>query len=73
MPSCPILYFVIPCYNEEVVLPITNTLFLDKLTALIAREKLPKKAAFCLWMTAAATKHGKLFRICIGRMPTLKG
>lgn len=48
MPSCPILYFVIPCYNEEVVLPITNTLFLDKLTALIAREKLPKKAAFCL-------------------------
>lgn len=36
MISCPILYFVIPCFNEEAVLPITNTLFLNKLTELIA-------------------------------------
>ncbi len=27
----PILYIVIPCYNEEEVLPITSGLFLDKL------------------------------------------
>ena len=27
----PILYIVIPCYNEEEVLPITKDLFLNKL------------------------------------------
>ncbi len=31
----PILYIVIPCYNEEKVLPITSSLFLDKLNSLI--------------------------------------
>lgn len=33
----PKLYIVIPCYNEESVLPITNKLFLDKLLELIER------------------------------------
>ena len=36
----PILYIVIPCYNEEQVLPITKTLFLNKLTELIQKEKI---------------------------------
>lgn len=36
MTSCPILYIVIPCFNEETVLPVTNTLFLDKLKEFIA-------------------------------------
>lgn len=36
MTSCPILYIVIPCFNEETVLPVTNTLFLDKLNDFIA-------------------------------------
>lgn len=36
MKSCPILYIVIPCFNEEAVLPITHMLFSDKLTALTA-------------------------------------
>ena len=27
----PILYIIIPCYNEEAVLPITSKLFLNKL------------------------------------------
>ncbi|WP_394405243.1 glycosyltransferase family 2 protein [Streptococcus sp. 20-1249] len=31
----PTLYIVIPCYNEEAVLPETNPLFLQKLTQLI--------------------------------------
>ena len=31
---------VIPCYNEEQVLPITSKLFLDELNALIAKEKI---------------------------------
>ena len=36
----PILYIVIPCYNEEKVLPITSGMFLDKLTGLIAQGKI---------------------------------
>ena len=32
--TCPILYLVIPCYNEETVLPMTAPLFFDKLRAL---------------------------------------
>ena len=36
----PVLYLVIPCYNEEKVLPITSKLFLEKLTALMAKEKI---------------------------------
>lgn len=34
----PILYIVIPCYNEESVLPITSGMFLDKLNSLIDQE-----------------------------------
>ena len=36
----PILYIVIPCYNEEAVLPITAPLFRDKLLALSAQGKI---------------------------------
>ena len=35
-----ILYIVIPCYNEETVLPITSKMFLDKLTSLIRSNKI---------------------------------
>lgn len=34
----PILYIVIPCYNEEKVLPITAPLFLDQLKSMQAKE-----------------------------------
>lgn len=36
----PVLYIVIPCYNEETVLPITSGMFLEKLNSLIASEKI---------------------------------
>lgn len=35
-----ILWIVIPCYNEEEVLPITAPMFLEKLNSLIASEKI---------------------------------
>lgn len=34
----PILYMIIPCYNEEEVLPVTSGEFLDKLNELIRAE-----------------------------------
>ena len=36
----PVLYIVIPCYNEEKVLPITCKLFLDKIEELIGKDKI---------------------------------
>ena len=36
----PRLYIVIPCYNEEAVLPITATLFRDKLLSLSSQGKI---------------------------------
>ena len=36
----PILYIVIPCYNEEKVLPITSTMFLDKINELVNLGKI---------------------------------
>lgn len=36
----PILFIIIPCYNEEKVLPITAPLFLEKLLSLIERKKI---------------------------------
>ena len=37
--SAPILYIVIPCYNEQEVLPITAGLFLEKINSLISSGK----------------------------------
>ena len=36
----PVLFIVIPCYNEEEVLPKTAPMFLDKITSLIDKEKI---------------------------------
>lgn len=37
--ALPVLYIVIPCYNEQEVLPITCDLFLNKINSLIAAGK----------------------------------
>ena len=36
----PVLYIVIPCYNEQEVLPTTCKMFLDKLTSLAGKGKI---------------------------------
>lgn len=41
----PILYIVIPCYNEEKVLPITSKMFLEKIETLIKKEKINEKSS----------------------------
>lgn len=40
----PILYIVIPCYNEEEVLPITSKDFLAKIYELIEKDKIDEKS-----------------------------
>lgn len=36
----PILWIIIPCYNEKEVLPITAPQFLDKLNELVVKGKI---------------------------------
>ena len=43
-----VLWIVIPCYNEEDVLPITSELFLKELSLLIEKEKFRAKAEYYL-------------------------
>lgn len=40
----PILYIVIPCYNEEEVLPVTCTMFLNKIQSLTDAGKISEKS-----------------------------
>lgn len=40
----PVLYIVIPCYNEEAVLPVTAGMFLEKITQLISEEKISENS-----------------------------
>lgn len=42
--SSPILYIVIPCYNEEAVLPVTSGMFLEKLRQLTAAGKIAEQS-----------------------------
>lgn len=42
--GAPILYIVIPCYNEEEVLPITSKIFLKKINELIRKEQISQKS-----------------------------
>ena len=41
----PILYIVIPCYNEEKVLPITSEMFLKKIESLIQNKKIAEESS----------------------------
>ena len=40
----PILYIVIPCYNEEEVLPVTSPMFLKKIEDLVSLGKIDKES-----------------------------
>ena len=40
----PRSYMIIPCYNEEKVLPITSEMFLEELNLLIAKDKISENS-----------------------------
>ena len=42
--SRPILWIVIPCYNEKDVLPITAPMFLEQIQTMISKEKISAKS-----------------------------
>ena len=66
-----VLYIVIPCYNEETVLPITSKMFLDKLTSLISTNKISDSSRILFVNDGSKDKHGKSFAIWRSRMSIL--
>ena len=40
----PILYIIVPCYNEEKVIPITQEIFLNELELLISKDKISSES-----------------------------
>lgn len=47
MEAKPLLWIVIPCYNEEKVLPLTAPMFLQKIQDLVAAGKISDKSRVC--------------------------
>ena len=47
MASETVLYMVIPCYNEQEVLPDSAEKLKNKISDLIARKKISKQSKIC--------------------------
>ena len=58
----PVLYIVVPCYNEEQVLPITSELFLNKLRCLERDWKISTES--CVLFVDDGSKDGTWQIIC---------
>ena len=55
----PILYIVIPCYNEQEVLPITAPMFLQKLSDLAAAGKISPESRVLFVNDGSKTRPGR--------------
>ena len=54
----PVLYIVIPCYNEEEVLPLVAPQFLAKLEQLSSQEKISSESRIMFVDDGSKTAHG---------------
>ena len=66
------LYIVIPCYNEEAVLPITAPMFLNKINSLIEQGLCNDKSKVVFVTTVQKTAHGILFKIWQRKMTNMQ-
>ena len=60
--SEPILWIIVPCYNEEAVLPITAPLFLQKLSGLIAEKKVAEDSRILFVNDGSKDKTWEIIR-----------
>ncbi len=63
-----ILYIVVPCYNEEEVLPETSRRLREKLEGLMAAGMILKRAVSSLSTTAPGTRPGPSSRRCMRKI-----
>ena len=61
IPDKPVLYIIIPCYNEQEVLLQTAPMFLDKLTQLTRQEKIAEDSRILFVNDGSKDKTWELF------------
>lgn len=73
MEKAPILYIVIPCYNEEAVLPVTSGMFLDKLRGLTAAGKIAESSRVLFVNDGSKDKTWEIIRDLAAREEHFEG
>lgn len=69
----PVLYLVVPCYNEEQVLPITSKLFLNKLRYLEQNWKISSKSRILFVDDGSKDKTWEIISELAGQDPHFVG
>lgn len=69
----PILYLVVPCYNEEEVLPVTVPMFLDKIRALISEEKISEDSRILFVDDGSRDKTWSIIKALSEKSEYIKG
>lgn len=69
----PVLYLVVPCYNEEQVLPITSKLFLNKLRCLEQNWKISSKSRILFVDDGSKDKTWEIISELAGQDPHFVG
>lgn len=69
--SKPVLWIVIPCYNEEQVLPITAPMFLEKIHSLTAQGLVSDKSRVLFVNDGSRDKTWELIQALPHRTSTI--
>ena len=62
----PVLYIVIPCYNEEEVLPETSRRLVEKMASLVAKGLITEDSRVLLFSTEGDTDPEKYEKVVWG-------
>ncbi len=68
----PILYIVIPCYNEEKVLPMTAPLFAEKIRTLAEKGKIHSNSKVLFVNDGSKDKTWEIIKNYPWRIPAMR-
>lgn len=71
--TLPILYIVIPCYNEEEVLPVTAPMFRDKIVALVDKGQVAEESRVLFVDDGSSDTTWEIIRSLSGEDPVYEG
>ena len=69
----PILYIIVPCYNEEQVLPMTATLFVDKIRELSGKDMISEESRVLFVDDGSKDRTWEIISDLSEQNPTCKG